>query len=112
RARAPAGCSGRRPPALTGTRRSSALLRAEAIRTRSRLLRPGRPRFGWSGFPFGGGECAEEQPEGAARGIAPSLPSAHGCAVGKPRSALAQSRAHDARATAGARVPFSLVTFS
>ena len=35
-----------------------------------------------------------------------------GCIVGEPRSALAQSRAHDARATDAVRVPFSLVTFS
>ena len=35
-----------------------------------------------------------------------------GRAVGKPRSALAQSRAPDARVTAASRVPFSLVTFS
>ena len=41
--------------------------------------------------PLGGGERAEEKPEGAARWIAPSSLSAQGCAVSEPRSPLAKS---------------------
>ena len=35
-------------------------------------------------FPFGHGAGAKGRPAGAARGIAPRLPSVHGCTVGKP----------------------------
>ena len=54
------------------------------------LLRPGRPRFALRG-PLGGGERAEEKPEGAARWIAPSSLSGQGWPVSEPRSRLAQS---------------------
>ena len=132
----PAGRFGCRPPPLTGTHgQGSALLRAEAsaqaeaqaeaeagARARAepravavlalrRLVRPGWPRC-WLHPPFGPGARAKIRPAGAARGSAPSLPSGQGWSVGKPRSASAQSRAHDARVTGAARVPFSLVSFS
>ena len=126
----PAGHFGRRPPPLTGTQgQGGALLRAEAgaqaeagAKTRARagavvvlalrrLVRPGWPRC-WLHPPFGPGARAKIRPAGAARGSAPSLPSGQGWSVGKPRSASAQSRAHDARVTGAARVPFSLVSFS
>ena len=74
-------------------------------------VRAGCPRLGFS-TPFGCGRRAQEKPAGAARWIAPSLPSDQGWSVGKPRSASAQSRAHDARGTKAVRAPFSLVAFS
>ena len=77
---------------------------------REALARPRWPR-GFAPCPVGRGGGAQVGPAGAARGIAPRLPQCMDALSANPRSAPAQSRAHDARVTADQRVPFLLVPF-
>ena len=95
-----------RPPfaALRGDPESRARRRiGEGTRVRlclfALLLRQGLPRSALPGFPLGRGEDAEEKAAKAwrAQDARPVRLSAHGRAVGEPRSVLAQSPGMDAR---------------
>ena len=103
---APTGADGARKEQRAPARRSQSNVAFCGTLALASAARKAAPWF--FRVPLGRGERAQTSPAGAARGIAPRLPSAQGGAVGKPRSALAQSRAQEERGTAASRVEAAL----
>ena len=115
-ARALRGFSVRPSPLLRGTREPALTLALSRERER------GLGALRREGFRFCGRDCRaslfpgplsaaasrrRNSPQSGRGRMPASSTRAHGCALGEPRSLLAQSRGQDARVTADARVPFS-----